>query len=122
MQQVATAYNSLPADVRAHTGIYCENYGEASAINVFGPQYGLPPAISGHQTYWFWGPQGQLGDSMLVVNQSRADMEKSFSTIRSLGTIHTPLAMPFEDGDTIWYGEGLLRTPAQIWPTTKDWY
>ena len=122
VRQVAVAYNNLPTDVRARTGIYCGNYGEASAIDVLGAQYGLPPAISGSQTYWFWGPRGQLKDSMLVVNQSRTDMAKSFHAVKSLGEIHTPDAMPFEDGDTIWLGQGLTRTPQQIWPTTKNWY
>ncbi len=122
VKQVATAYNSLPPDVRAHTGIYCGNYGEASAIDVLGGPYGLPPAISGHQTYWFWGPRGQLQNTMLVVGQTREDVEKSFRSVGSLGHIQTPFAMPFENGATIWLGQGLTRTPAQIWPTTKDWY
>ena len=122
VKQIAAAYNGLPPQVRARTGIYCGNYGEASAIDVLGAQYGLPPAISGSQTYWFWGPHGQLRDSMLVVNQTHADMAKTFRDIRVLGTIDTPDAMPFEDGDTIWLGQGLMRTPQAIWPTTKDWY
>jgi hypothetical protein len=122
VQQVAAAYNHLPADVRARTGIYCGNYGEASAIDVLGPAYGLPPAISGSQTYWFWGPRGQLKDNMLVVNQTRADLEKTFRSVQPVGTVNTPDAMPFEDGATIWLGRGLTRTVDEIWPTTKNWY
>ena len=30
--------------------------GEAAAIDFFGPRYGLPKAISGHQTYFLWDP------------------------------------------------------------------
>ena len=122
VRQVAAAYNSLPADVRAHTGIYCGNYGEASALDVYGGQYGLPPAISGHQTYWFWGPRGQLRNSMIVVGESKADVEKSFRHVRSIGQIDTPYAMPFENGNHIWLAEEMNRSPDQIWAATKNWY
>ncbi len=52
---VAGVYNNLPAEVRPKTAIFGQNYGEASAIDMFGPKYGLPAAISGHQSYFFVG-------------------------------------------------------------------
>src|SRR5205085_6289410 len=52
---VARVYNSLPPDVRAKTAIFGQNYGQAGAIDFFGPKYGLPKAISGHQSYFLWG-------------------------------------------------------------------
>ncbi len=55
-REVADIYNSLPPEERAHTGILTGNYGEAGAINLFGPQYGLPRALSRHQNHWYWGP------------------------------------------------------------------
>ena len=122
VRQVAVAYNRLPPDVRSRTGIYCGNYGEASALDVYGGQYGLPPAISGHQTYWFWGPRGQLRDTMLVVGQTREDVGKAFRNVQSIGEIDTPYAMPFENGDHIWLAEGMNRSPDLIWPATKNWY
>jgi 4-amino-4-deoxy-L-arabinose transferase-like glycosyltransferase len=53
---VARVYHSLPPDEQAKTAIYCNNYGQAATIDFFGPQYGLPKAISGHQSYFLWGP------------------------------------------------------------------
>jgi dolichyl-phosphate-mannose-protein mannosyltransferase len=58
---VARVYNSLPPEVRAKTAIFGQNYGQAGAIDLFGPKYGLPPAISGHQSYFYWGPRGYTG-------------------------------------------------------------
>ncbi len=52
--EVARIYNSLPAEERDRTAIFANNYGEAGAINLFGPKHGLPPAISAHQTHFFW--------------------------------------------------------------------
>ena len=44
---VAPVYNRLPPDVRAKTAIFAPNYGVAGAIDLFGPKFGLPWAISG---------------------------------------------------------------------------
>ena len=55
-REVAAIYNSLPPVERAETGILTGNYGEAGAIDQFGPRYGLPHAWSRHQNHWFWGP------------------------------------------------------------------
>jgi hypothetical protein len=49
-------------------------------------------------------------------------VDKSFRVVQSVGTIDTPYAMPFEDGNTIWFGTGLTRRVEEIWPTTKNWY
>jgi hypothetical protein len=50
---VAGVYNSVPVNERATTGILVGNYGEAGAINLFGPKYGLPSAISKTNSGWY---------------------------------------------------------------------
>ena len=49
VQSVARVYTSLPPDEQKRAAIFCQNYGEAGAIDFFGPKYGLPPALSGHR-------------------------------------------------------------------------
>jgi hypothetical protein len=126
VRQVAAAYNSLPADVRntptGQLGIYGTNYGEASAIDVFGGSYGLPAAISGHQNYWYWGPRGELRDAIVVVGQRREDIQKAYRNVRAIGVIHAPYAMPFEDGATIWLAQGRLASPDAIWKAARELY
>lgn len=56
--EVARIYDSLPADVRPKTAIFCGNYGQAGAIDLFGPKYGLPKAISNHQKLFSVGTTG----------------------------------------------------------------
>lgn len=55
---LAAAYWSLPQAERAQAAIYTENYGDASAVNVYRPD--VPEAIRGHQNYFLWGPRGYL--------------------------------------------------------------
>ena len=65
-QGVAGVYNQLPAEDRAVAGIYADHYMVAGAIDVLGPQYGLPHAVSGSLTYYLWGP-GYSWDVMVIV-------------------------------------------------------
>ena len=120
--QIAVAYNALPPATRAHTGVFCGNYGEAGAIDVFGPQYGLPQALSGHQNYWLWGWHGESMQSMLVIGQSREDVERAYTDVREVGRTNVPHAMPQEDHLPIWLATGLRKPPEQLWPEVKNWY
>ena len=47
---VAGVYQSLPPQERSRACIFTGNYGEAGAIDFFGSRYGLPGAISGHNS------------------------------------------------------------------------
>jgi hypothetical protein len=52
-QAVAGVYNALPADERAGTGILAGNYGEAGALNLYGPALGLPYTMSLTNSFWY---------------------------------------------------------------------
>jgi 4-amino-4-deoxy-L-arabinose transferase-like glycosyltransferase len=117
---VARAYNNLPPDVRAHTAIFGQNYGQAGAIDVFGPRYGLPPAISGHQNYYLWGPRGYTGDSVIVMGDRREVLEKKFASVEFAGHVEHPYSMPYQHFD-LFYCRGMKRPLAEIWPRLKAW-
>jgi len=53
---VAKAFHDLPPADRERCSIFVSNYGEAGAINLRRERYGLPQAISGYMSYYFWGP------------------------------------------------------------------
>ncbi len=120
---VAKAYNSIPADERARTAIFGQNYGEAGAIDFYGPKLGLPKAISGHVNYWYWGPRGYTGESMIVLGDiSRERLEQHFARVEAVGAVGNPYAMASEHF-TIY----LCREPKgsetleQLWPKLKNW-
>ena len=118
---VARVYNSLPADIRPRTAIFGQNYGQAGAIDLFGPKYGLPPAISGHQNYFLWGPRGASGESMIVMAGSQPDLESKFASVRRVAHVGHPYAMPYEHFD-IFYCQGLKLSLADAWPKVKNWH
>src|SRR5215469_739970 len=118
---VAGAYNSLPADVRTRTAIFGQNYGQAGAIDLFGPKYGLPPAISGHQNYYYWGPRGYTGESMIVMGDRSSRLEQLFTSVELAGHAAHPYAMPYEHID-IYYCRGMKSPLAELWPKIKNWH
>jgi len=119
-QVVARIYNSLPLDVRAGTAIFGQNYGQAGAIDLFGPKYGLPPAISGHQSYFLWGPRNYTGQSMIVMADRRERLQEIFTTVEKAGAVYHPYSMPYEHFD-VFYCTGLKRPLRDLWPQTKAW-
>jgi hypothetical protein len=122
VEKVARIYNSLPPQERAVTGIFTGNYGEASAINLFGPKYGLPVAISGHQTYWLWGPHGYTGQEMIVINGATpAEMKEYYASCTVAGVNDNPLAMPWERNN-IYLCHGRKATYEADWKDLKHYY
>ncbi len=118
---VARVYNNLPAEIRPVTAIFGENYGQAGAIDLFGPKYGLPPAISGHQNYFLWGPRGYTGESVIVMAGNRQDLERKFDFVQTVAHVGHPYAMPYEHID-IFYCRGLKGPLADAWPQVKNWH
>jgi len=95
VDEVSRIYRSLSAEDQAKAGISCSNYGEASAINVLG--HGLPTAISGHNSYWLWGPKGVTGEVMIVINNATPEeMRKYYDSVQVAGRMDHPLSMPYE--------------------------
>jgi hypothetical protein len=116
----ASRYNSLPPDVRAKTAIFCGNYGEASAVNILGPKYGLPTAISGHQNYFYWGYNGYTGESVLTLGNDAADYRDTYAEVIDLGPFDAPWIMDHEHHHYFWLRHR-KRTYAADWPEFKHW-
>ena len=117
---VAGAFNTLPPDVRAKTCIFAQNYGQAGAINLFGPKYGLPRAISGHQSYFLWGPGSCTGESVIVLAGSRQSLESEYAAVRKVTRVEHPYSMPYEHFD-VFYCQGLKLPVSEVWPRVKNW-
>ena len=121
VQGFAARYNALSPEERAHTGIFCGNYGEASAVNILGPAYGLPTAISGHQNYFYWGWNGYTGESMLTLGNDPADYKDFYDEVVDLGPFDAPWIMDHEHHHYFWLRHR-KHTYAQDWASLKIWY
>jgi hypothetical protein len=118
---VARAYASLPPELRARTGIFANDFGQAGAIDFYGPKRGLPKAISGHLTYWYWGPRGYSGESLIVLGDRREVLEREFEDVRVVAEVGHPYAMR-QERFTIFLCQGPRGwTLESVWPRLKNW-
>jgi hypothetical protein len=121
---VAHVYTHLDPEDRKRAGIFCQNYGEAGAIDFFGAKLGLglPPAISGHQNYFLWGPRDYTGDVLLVLDDRDDDERQQFESVTDLGQIvSSPWAMPWEQRNHIYLCRHLKGTLRDLWLKVKKW-
>ena len=113
-------YNSLPPDERAQTAIFANSYGQAGAIDFFGPKYGLPKAISNHQNYWYWGPRNYTGAIVIVLGSDGEGDREHFKTVDAVGRTYHPYSRRDEHFD-IFLCRGLNQDLHTLWPSIKNW-
>jgi hypothetical protein len=119
--KVSAVFRALPPADRVRAVFYSENYGEAAAIDVFGRRLGLPPAISGHNSYYLWGPRGHDGSVMIIIGGKPAHYAALFRSVEVAGHIDTPLAMPYETDQPIYVLRGMKIPLEQYWPQVKKY-
>jgi len=117
---VAKVYFSLPPAERATTAIFANSYGQAGAIDFFGPRYGLPKAISGHQNYWYWGPRDYTGETVIVLGSDGRGDREHFATVEVAGRAEHPYSRLDEHFD-IFLCRGLQVNLRTLWPQVKHW-
>jgi MFS family permease len=118
VQQVARVYDRLPPQERARAAIFCNGWGEAAAIDFYGPRYGLPPAISNHNNYWYWGPRDYTGDIMIVLGSDGRGDREHFRTVEAAGRVEHPYSRR-DEHFTIWLCRGLNQDVRKLWPRMK---
>jgi len=119
--RVGRVYRALPEAERAKCGVFATNYGEAGALDLFGPKYGLPPALSGHNSYWLWGPRGYTGEVMIVLGGSREDHDRQFASVTLADSVRCEHCMPYERDRRIWVCRGLRVPLREVWPRVKEY-
>jgi hypothetical protein len=90
VDQVSGAYDSIPAAERATAGIVTANYGEAGAVDRYGPAHGLPEAWSGHNGFGLWGPPPASTAPVVVVWEDGAPTG-FFTGCRPVGPVVGPV-------------------------------
>ncbi|HWY22908.1 MAG TPA: glycosyltransferase family 39 protein [Candidatus Acidoferrum sp.] len=118
-REVAAIYNSQPPEERAQTGIWAGNYGEAGAINLFGPQYGLPRAYSRHQNHWYWGPPPQVYKNLIVIQWSLDDVRDNCTSFQPFD--HSQRFGMAEENQPMYLCRGVTFDIQKIWWHSHHW-
>ena len=118
---VAAYFQSLPPEQQKVTAIGASNYGDAGAVDLFGPKYGLPRAISTANNYWIWGPRNYTGQSVILIDENSP--EKYVRHCKSLVLVdapNDPYARP-DENRPIYHCVGFTPDLRSVWPSLKPW-
>jgi hypothetical protein len=119
VSEIGVVYRSLPSAQRATAIVLAGNYGEAGAVDRFGPADGLPAAYSGHNAFWYWGPPPASATTAVVVGYARAELGFCGSVRLAAHLNNFQRASDQEQGAPVWICQ-LGRSWAAIWPSQRN--
>ena len=85
VETVAKVRASLPAEDQARLGILAGDEGETWAINLYGPAYGLPTAISGMNSNWMRGYGDPAPETLITLGLKRDVLDQIFGSCELAG-------------------------------------
>jgi hypothetical protein len=116
VRAVAGAYRSLPSSDRDRAVLLAGNYGEAGALEFFGPRFGLPPVVSPTGSFWFFGPGTRPGEVVITIGIGAAHLVPAFTSVQAAGRVLSPWSVEEERELTVYVARGPRRTLQEIWP------
>ncbi len=79
-ETVAAIRAALPAEEQTRLGILAGDEGETGAINLYGPKYGLPSAISGMNSNWMRGYGDPPPQTVITLGLKRDVLDPIFGS------------------------------------------
>ena len=120
VEAVAEVFHELTSDEQSRCTLFGMAYPQAAAIDFFGPQYGLPKAISGHNSYWLWGPGERTGEVMIAAGLSEEILGEFYNEVTLARTVYHPYAMPWRNNLPIFLCRAPKKSMRDAWPRTKS--
>jgi len=98
--------------------IVTANYGEAGALERYGPARGLPLPYSGHNGFARWRvPAGAAGPVVVVGYRNPAVLGRFFASCQQRATVDNGLDLDTEEqGMPVWVCGAPVKPWAQLWP------
>ena len=118
---VAGVRDRLPPEEQLEACVLARNYGEAAAVDFYGPGYGLPKAISGHNNYYLWGPRGCTGEVVLSVGVPLEQLEIVFGDVEEADEVRCEYCMPDENNFPVYVSRDPKIPFEEAWPEFKHY-
>jgi len=106
----------LPLEEQKRAVILAGSYGEAGAVDYFGPRYGLPKVVCPENAYYLWGPHGASAETVIAIGIHRATLLRVFEDVQAVDAIRSPHAMPDETNLPVYLCRRPRMTFEQAWP------
>jgi hypothetical protein len=119
VESMSSAYRALPPEQRAQAAFLTYNYGQASALDFFGPKLGLPPALSGHNNYFLYGTRGASGNVVLAIGLDPKFLRTQWKSVVQVAKYHDDYVLPDENDLPIYLCTQPTGDFGAWWPRTK---
>lgn len=116
---VAGVWNQLPPADRERAAILAGNYGEAGALALYGPKYGLPEPISPINSFYDRGYGSPAPEVVVTVGFGQPKLARFFGTCTLAGHLHIPYGVKNEeskDHPDLFVCRNPLESWQQMWP------
>ena len=119
--QVKRVVAALSPEDRSKVGILCDTYEEAGALQFLSPE--LPRVISGHNTYWLWGPGEATGEVMiLITRRSLEELRRDYDQVDMVGTMDiSRFQVPSQRRSRIYLARRRHRSLQVDWASFKNY-
>ena len=122
VDSIAKIRDSLPMNERSTVGIFTGNYGEAGAIDLYGPALGLPHALSRANSFWLRGYGDHPPRPLIVVGVSPEFVKQNFTTCEPRDKISNSLGVVNEElHKDVWVCGGVEGPWPEFWRRIKSW-
>jgi hypothetical protein len=138
-EAVAAAREALPPVERERVAVLAPSFGEAAALDFFGPRLGLPPALGTHNQYGLWGP-GAGADALLLVladaelpriahqdrppgfrrGETPRELASLCARVERLARVECRFCPPYVSRKAVFACRGLVRPLAEVWSDLWD--
>lgn len=113
---VARVYRGLDPVRRAKAVVFAGNWGEAGALDFYGPRYGLPDAVSASGSYWFFGPGPRRGEVLVSIGVDEESLRRAYHRVTPAWRLTNPWTVQEEQDLTVYVSEEPARSLQDIWP------
>jgi hypothetical protein len=121
--QVAGVYQQLSPAEQSTTAIVAANYGEAGAIDLYGPGFDLPQALSPQLTFWYWKPSYVDAQIVITVGAQEPDVRQVFADVTRVGEVQAVDGVHNEEvGRAILLCRQPLVPLDEVWPLVRRFY
>lgn len=118
--QVAEVVEGLPADEGERVVLLAATYGEAGALDLYGPDRGLPPAHSPHNGYADFRRPTDDGATVVAIRYGLDTLEPHFENCEQVTTVDNDHDIDNEvRGAPIAVCRGLRTSWTEVWPQLR---
>jgi len=118
--QIAATVDSLPDSERNGVVILAASYGEAGAVDRFGPAYGLPRSYSAHNSYADFRQPSEVSATVVAVRYHPDTLAPFFATCRQVAEVDNGYGVDNEaQGQLIVVCRGLHTSWEDVWPKLR---